>query len=166
MLRRLSVPLPTASTELQLATQMRFRRSKPKKRPKIGPSFPAKVTKWRDEYLHNRNRMLADSLRSYVDFCSTKRTPPWDARFAPFDRTEKDGVHIITKHFMDEKLQLVNYHSRATKRLLCNVGLVGPTVTTKMRWMDRRYQSIAAGKTTLAEAQAKQKNIAARGFSD
>lgn len=113
--------------------------SKPKKRPKVGTGFHEKAQKWRDEYLLDRHRVLADSMRAYVDFSSTRRADPWDTRFAPFDRVPRDGVYIITQYLMDEKLQLCNYHHRPVKRLCCNVGLMGPQITTAARWKPARY---------------------------
>ncbi|CCW68547.1 unnamed protein product [Phytomonas sp. Hart1] len=124
--------------------------TKPKKRPKVGQGFHEKAQKWRSEYLLDQQRVLADSLRGYVEFSSSKRAEPWDTRFAPFDRVEKDGVHILTKYLMDDKLQLCNYHHRAVKRLFCNVGLMGPQVTTMARWKPSRYATNPAS-TTKAE---------------
>lgn len=98
------------------------------------PGFPDRAQQWRTEWLHDRQRVTADSLRAYVEFSSTRRAAPWDARFAPFDRDEKDGIHLVTRSMMNDKLILCNYHQRATKRLYCNLGLIGPTVTTKARW--------------------------------
>ncbi|CCW60180.1 unnamed protein product [Phytomonas sp. EM1] len=132
-----------------LVCQRRFW-SKPKKRPKVGQGFHEKAQKWREEYLLDQQRVLADSLRGYVDFSSSKRSEPWDTRFAPFDRVEKDGVYIVAKYLMDEKLQLCNYHHRAVKRLFCNVGLIGPQVTTVARWKPSRFATNPAN-TTKAE---------------
>ena len=114
---------------------------RPKKRPKVTPGFHDKAQKWREEWLHDRQRQVADSLRNYIHFSTTKRLPPWDARFAPFDRSEKDGVHVIIKHLMEDKLSIANNHQRATKRLFCNVGLIGPVVTTKARWRSQKLAS-------------------------
>lgn len=120
---------------------------RPKKRPKVTPSFHDKAQKWREEWLHDRQRQVADGLRQYVHFSTTKRLPPWDARFAPFDRSEKDGVHVVMKHLMEDKLSIANYHQRATKRLFCNVGLIGPVVTTKARWRSQLLATFPAHST-------------------
>ena len=156
---------PQAVTLGAVTCQLRFW-TKPKKRPKIGPGFPQKAQKWREEFLLDRHRQLADSLRAYTDFCTTKRSEPWDTRFKPFDRVEKDGVYIITKHLMDDKLQLCNYHQRAVKRLFCNVGLVGPQVSTQMRWKPRSFASFPSTATKQDRRFLKDKSIAAAGFND
>ncbi len=148
-----------------VACQMRLW-TKPKKRPKVGQGFPQKAQKWREEFLLDRHRALADSLRAYTDFCTTKRIEPWDTRFKPFDRSEKDGVYILTKHLMDDKLQLSNYHQRATKRLFCNVGLVGPQVTTQMRWKPRAFALFPASATKQDRRFLKDKSIKADDFND
>lgn len=132
--------------------------AKPKKRPKVGTGFHEKAQKWRDEYLLDRHRVLADSLRAYVEFSSTKRAEPWDTRFAPFDRVEKDGVYVLTKYLMEEKLQLCNYHHRPTKRMMCNVGLMGPQVT-KARWKPYRYATNPASTTTAERTFTKDKTV-------
>lgn len=141
-----------------LNVQKRFW-AKPKKRPKVGPGFHEKAQKWRDEYLLDRHRVLADSLRAYVEFSSTKRVEPWDTRFAPFDRVERDGVYIVMKHLMDDKLQLCNYHHRPVKRLFCNVGLLGPQVTTKARWKPYRFATNPAGTTKAESTFTKDKTV-------
>ncbi|KPA85059.1 putative mitochondrial hypothetical protein [Leptomonas pyrrhocoris] len=133
--------------------------SKPKKRPKVGTGFHEKAQRWRDEYLLDSHRVLADSLRAYVDFSSTKRSEPWDTRFAPFDRVEKDGVYIITRYLMDDKLQLCNYHHRPVKRMLCNVGLMGPQVTTTARWKPYRYATNPANTTRAERTFTKDKTV-------
>lgn len=141
-----------------LLTQRRFW-AKPKKRPKVGANFHEKAQKWRQEYLLDRHRVLADSLRAYIDFSSTKRTEPWDTRFAPFDRIEKDGVHIVRRYLMDEKLQLCNCHHRPVKRLFCNVGLFGPNVTTNARWKPYRHSTNSASATKMEQLYSKDKTV-------
>lgn len=140
--------------------------SKPKKRPKVGTGFHEKAQKWRDEFLLDRHRVLADSLRAYVDFSSTRRAEPWDTRFAPFDRVDKDGVYIITKHLMDEKLQLCHYHHRPVKRLCCNVGLMGPQITTTARWKPGRFATNPANATKADRIFLRDKNVQTGGHHD
>lgn len=140
---------------------------KPKKRPKVGAGFHEKAQKWREEFLLDRHRVLADSLKAYVEFSATKRTEPWDTRFKPFDRTEKDGVYVILKHMMDDKMQLCNNHPRATKRLLCNVGLMGPNVTRQARWKPHRFTQLPATATKAEKLYAKDRTgIHNFGYSD
>lgn len=133
--------------------------SKPKKRPKVGTGFHEKAQKWRDEYLLDRHRVLADSMRAYVDFSSTRRADPWDTRFAPFDRIPRDGVYILTQYLMEEKLQLCNYHHRPVKRLCCNIGLMGPQVTTTARWKPSRYAINPANATKAERIFLKDKTV-------
>lgn len=111
---------------------------KPKKRPAHTAKFVKDVQIWRDEWSRERQRQVADSLRAFVEFSSTRRQSPFDSRFKPFDRSENDGVYIIMKYMMNDKLQLCNYHMRPTKRLFCNVGLIGPQVTSA-RWRPNSY---------------------------
>lgn len=145
--------LLSSSASLPTSALLMSRRywSKPKKRPKVGTGFHEKAQTWRDEFLLNHHRVLADSLQAYVQFSSTKRCEPWDSRFAPFDRVEKDGVYILTRYLMEEKLQLCHYHHRPVKRLCCNVGLMGPQVTTTARWKPSRFATSPAS-TTKAES--------------
>lgn len=140
--------------------------SKPKKRPKVGTGFHEKAQKWRDEFLLDRHRVLADSLRAYVEFSSTRRAEPWDTRFAPFDRVDKDGVYVITKYLMDEKLQLCHYHHRPVKRLCCNVGLMGPQITTTARWKPSRFATNPANATRADRIFLRDKNVQTGGHHD
>jgi hypothetical protein len=139
---------------------------KPKKRPKVGQGFHDKAQKWREEFLLDSHRVLADSFRAYMEFSTTRRTEPWDARFRPFDRNEKDGPYVIAKYLMEDKLQLCNYHPRATKRLLCNVGLLGPQVTTQARWKSHRNAALPASTTKAEKAFTKDKTIRNGVYSD
>lgn len=149
-----------------LSEQQRFW-TKPKKRPKVGPGFHEKAQKWREEFLLDRHRVLADSLKSYVEFSASKRIEPWDTRFKPFDRVEKDGVHIIAKHLMEDKLQLSGYHPRATKRLFCNVGLMGPNVSTQARWKPHRFAQLPATATKAERIYQKDRSgLHNFGFND
>ncbi|KAG8345077.1 hypothetical protein ERJ75_001247500 [Trypanosoma vivax] len=148
-----------------ILTQRRFW-AKPKKRPKVGQGFHEKAQKWRDEYLLDRHRVLADSLRSYVEFSSSKRAEPWDARFKPFDRVEKDGVYVLIRHLMEDKFQLCNYHHRPVKRLFCNVGLMGPQITTKARWKPHRFAMSPANTTKADRIYQKDKTVYTHGHND
>lgn len=147
-----------------VATQMR-QWTKPKKRPKVGTGFHEKAQTWREEFLLNRHRALAESLRAYTDFSSTRRAEPWDTRFKPFDRVEKDGVYIIAKHLMEDKLMLCNYHQRAVKRLFCNVGLMGPQVTTQARWKPRQFAMLPAN-TTKQQRRYQKSPASCDGYND
>ena len=139
---------------------------KPKKRPKVGTGFHEKAQKWREEYLLDRHVKLANSLRAYVEFSTTKRVEPWDTRFAPFDRVEKDGVYIVAKQLMDDKLQLCNHHPRAVKRLFCNVGLLGPQVSTKARWKPHRVTQMSATTNKYEKVFTKDKQLFNNGYND
>lgn len=148
-----------------VATQTRFW-VKPKKRPKVGTGFHQKANQWREEYLLDQHRKLADSFKAYMEFSSTKRTEPWDTRFKPFDRVEKDGVYIIAKHLMDDKLQLSNNHPNAVKRLFANVGLMGPQVTTVARWKSHRFAQLPASATKAERLFQKDRNLHNHGYHD
>ncbi|EKF38313.1 hypothetical protein MOQ_001479 [Trypanosoma cruzi marinkellei] len=146
-------------------TQRRYW-AKPKKRPKVGQGFHEKAQKWRDEFLLDRHRVLADSLRAYVEFSASKRTEPWDTRFRPFDRVEKDGVYVLMRHLMEDKFQLCNYHHRPVKRLFCNIGLLGPQVTTKARWKPYRYATNPANTSKAERLFQKDKTLYTHGHND
>lgn len=152
-------------TSCAVTEQQRFW-VKPKKRPKVGAGFQDKAQKWREEYLLDRHRILADGLKAYVEFSSQRRTEPWDTRFKPFDRVEKDGAHILVKYLMEDKLNLAGYHPRATKRLMCNVGLLGPTVTTTARWKPFRFAQLSATTTKADRLYTRDRSIATGGYSD
>uniref|UniRef100_A0A7S1QVN7 Uncharacterized protein n=1 Tax=Neobodo designis TaxID=312471 RepID=A0A7S1QVN7_NEODS len=107
---------------------------KPKKKNKFGPQFVKESQPWREEWRQQREVRLAEGLRKYVLDSSTARRQPYDTRFAPFDREERDGVYLVMKHLMGDKLNLTHNHANPVKRLFCNVGLVGPTVSTRARW--------------------------------
>lgn len=148
-----------------IVEQQRFW-TKPKKRPKVGQGFHEKAQKWREEYLLDRHRVVADSLKAYMEFSSQRRTEPWDTRFKPFDRVEKDGAFIVTKYLMEDKLNLAGYHPRATKRLLCNVGLLGPTISTTARWKPHRFTQLSANTTKAEKLFTKDRSIGNHGYSD
>lgn len=152
-------------TSCTVTEQQRFW-VKPKKRPKVGQGFHEKAQKWREEYLLDRHRVVADSLKAYMEFSSQRRIEPWDTRFKPFDRAEKDGVHIVAKYLMEDKLNLAGYHPRATKRLMCNVGLLGPSVTTTARWKPHRFTQLAANTTKADRLFTRDRSIANHGYSD
>ncbi|CBH18126.1 uncharacterized protein TEOVI_000178800 [Trypanosoma equiperdum] len=148
-----------------VCTQKRYW-AKPKKRPKVGQGFHEKAQKWREEYLLDRHRALADSLRAYVEFSTSKRVEPWDARFKPFDRIEKDGVYVLMRYMMEEKLQLCNYHHRPVKRLFCNIGLMGPQITTKARWKPYRFATNPAGTSKAERMYQRDKTVYTHGHND
>ena len=114
-----------------------MRGMKPKKKNKFGPQFVKESQSWREDWRQKREVELAEKLRRYVVNSSTARRQPYDSRFEPFDREERDGVYIVMKHLMADKLNLTHNHANPVKRLFCNVGLIGPTVTTKARWKPR-----------------------------
>jgi hypothetical protein len=139
---------------------------KPKKKPKIGAKYIKEAQPWREGWNKERQKLLVDSIRGYISYSSTQRQAPYDNRFAPFDRSEKDGVYIIMKHMMDDKLALSNNHAPAVKRLFCNVGLLGPQVTTTARWKPSHAASLRAKATKLEEFWTKDKSIRAKWFKD
>lgn len=147
-----------------LVSSLRFISSKKRQMPSA--KFPEHAQKWRDNWRKERQRLLADSLRSYVSFSSTKRQPPWDARFAPFDRQEKDGVYLVMRHLMSDKLAATNNHAAPVKRLFCNVGVVGPTVTTQMRWKPRGVAQLSATATQQTAIYSRDKTVRSGGFND
>ena len=65
---------------------------KPKKKNKLGQQFVKESQPWRDEWRSQREVQLAENLRKFMIDSSTERREPWDSRFAPFDREERDGV--------------------------------------------------------------------------
>ena len=148
------------------ATQMRFKGQKAKKRPKPSKKYIEDVQVYRDEWQRDNQRLLADSLRGHVEFSLARRMEPWDDRYAPFDRQEKDGVHLIINTFMDEKLQLCGYHPRPTKRLFANVGLLGPTVTTKARWKPVAAAALPYGSKVMERHLKRDWSLRNCGFND
>jgi hypothetical protein len=150
-------------------SQFRFKvkgQMKPKKRPKPSKKFIEDSQKYREEWQVDTRRVVADSLRGYMDFSSTTRTQPWDNRFAPFDRVENDGAYVLMDTFMSEKLALCNNHPRPTKRLFCNLGLLGPTVTTVARWKPKTAATLPIGAKTLDRVKAKDPDMRNGGFND
>jgi len=99
---------------------------KPKKRQKSGAPFIKASQTWRDKWMISQAEKLATQSKNYVEHYSTKRTVPWDSRFRPFDRSEKDGVYHVMKYLMEDKLAAANNHAKPTRKLFCNVGLLGP----------------------------------------
>ncbi|CUG86696.1 Hypothetical protein, putative [Bodo saltans] len=67
---------------------------------------------------------------------------------------------------MEDKLNLAGYHPRATKRLMCNVGLLGPTVTTTARWKPFRFAQLSATTTKADRLYTRDRSIATGGYSD
>jgi hypothetical protein len=124
---------------------------KPKKKNKVGAKFVTDSQTWRDKWRGKREVQFAEGLRGYVNFSTTARQVPYDARFAPFDREERDGVHLVMKHLMADKLALTYNHANPVKRLLCNVGLLGPQISTVARWKPRDAARISAKVPTNEE---------------
>jgi hypothetical protein len=127
------------------------RGGKTRKRPKIGAQFVKDSQKWREDYQSNNQRLLADTLRAYVSYSTTRRIVPWDPRFAPFDREENDGVHAVMRYLMKDKMEMSKNHAHVVKRLMANVGLIGPQVTTKARWRSIQATRMSDRATTTKE---------------
>jgi hypothetical protein len=162
---------PSSSTATLTATAAAqptaaHRGLKARKRPKVSPTFPKQAQGWRERYMGKQQQVLADSLRSYVNYSTTRRIAPYDTRFAPFDRHEKDGVYIIMKHMMDEKLHASNNHAPAVKRLFANVGLLGPQVTTQARWRPWRFSTLSHKAQYLEESWTKDPTVKNGPYTD
>lgn len=158
--------LRTAPVVCSASLTTQVRGVKPKKKNKAGPKFIKDSQQWRQEWRETRELQLANSLRNYMQFSSTKRQVPFDTRFKPFDRDENDGVYIVMKHLMDDKLALANNHARPVKCLMCNVGLLGPTVTTEARWKPRSAANLSAKEKLLSGVFEKEKDISNMGYQD
>lgn len=165
-MRRASMNMPAPLLPVSSVLFEQRREVKAKKKPKPGQKYVDDSHKWRDNWRKDRTRQLADSLRGYMAWCSTKRTPAWDARFAPFNRQEKDGVYVIMKHMMEDKLSLANYHAKPTKKLFVNVGLLGPQVTTQARWKPHVITTLPAGSTFIEDRYLKDKTLRNAGYND
>lgn len=147
MLRRLgSLPLPATTVQVRSAGQ------KPKKKNKVGAKFIGDSQVWRDAWRKTRERKIAEGMRSYVNMTSTQRKVPYDVRFRPFDRDERDGVYLMMKYMMDDKIHLTHNYAGPVKRLFCNVGLLGPQVTNVARWKPLRASLINSNTATLGQA--------------
>ena len=143
---------------------------KPKKRAKSGAPFIKASQTWRDNWQVQQVKKLARSSKAYVDFCSTKRIVPWDSRFRPFDRSPKDGIYFVMKHFMDDKLNAANYHAKPTRKLFCNVGLLGPrfgssVVPHSAHWKPKQYTRLPHDAKLLNELKNQQKGVTASYYT-
>jgi hypothetical protein len=116
---------------------------KPKKKNKFGPKFVTDSQTWRDNWRNEHEIRLAEGYRTYLRFSSTQRKVPYDQRFAPFDRDDRDGVHVVMKYLMSDKLALSQNHGNPFKRLCCNVGIMGPQMTTQARWKPLYYANLS-----------------------
>lgn len=134
MLRQRCGSFPGVSAASGVGVSCQVRGFKAKKRNKFGQPFVKESQPWRDEWRKSKERRLAENLREYANVSTTERIAPWDSRFAPFDREERDGVYIVMRYLMSDKLALSHHHANPVKRLFCNVGLIGPHVTTRARW--------------------------------
>ncbi len=160
-----SSPLAWFSGSAQLAEASRGLKSR--KRPKVSGKFIKDSQAWREEYQSEQQRLLADSLRGYVSYSTTRRIAPYDTRFRPFDREETDGVYVIMRHLMKDKMDLSRNHAHVVKRLMCNVGLVGPQVTTQARWRPLRASRISEKSVTMKDyMNERDKSLKARLYSD
>jgi hypothetical protein len=139
---------------------------KTKKRPKTGAKFVKDSQAWREQYQSSQQRVLADSLRAYVGYANARRHAPYDPRFKPFDREEVDGVYVVMRYLMRDRLEAVRNHAAPTKRLFCNVGLLGPQVTTVARWRSVRGATLSEKTQLLKEAQERDRTVRNRWYSD
>lgn len=163
LVRWLSTPIVSAAPPLTLSASVALcvhpRCVSTKKKAKVAPKFLEHAQTWRDQWRKEQQRLLADSLRGYVTYSTTRRQVPWDTRFAPFDRQETDGVYMVAKYLMEEKLAPTYYHAAPVKRLFCNVGILGPTVTTGMRWKPRTHAGLPATATELGALYKKDRSL-------
>lgn len=165
MFRRFVCGERVASAVVFAAPLEQARGVKPRKRPAIGKQFVKEVQVWREEWGLERQRCLADSLRAFVDFSSTRRQVPFDSRFKPFDRNENDGVYIIMKYMMQDKLALCHHQQRPVKRLFCNVGLLGPQVTAA-RWRPNSFANLPANAKLLSRNWERDTTVKNHGLND
>ena len=136
-----------------------------RKRPKVGVPYIKEAQTWREEYQLKQQKLLADSLRAYVAYGNNKRLPPWDPRFKPFDREETDGPYVVMRYLMRDKLDSSKNHAGAVKRMMCNVGLLGPQITTRARWRSRRMAALS-DKTTNMNEYVRDKTVRNKFYSD
>ena len=67
---------------------------------------------------------------------------------------------------MDEKLNLCHSHANAVKRLFCNVGLLGPQVTTVARWKPGRMCTLPARAQTQKQFYEKDPTLRNHSLND
>ena len=142
---------------------------KPKKRPKSSPAFIRAAQDWRDEWQRARIRTLAAGANAYIDYCSSKRMPPWDSRFHPFDRNSNDGIYFVIKHLLEDKFNAVNWHRKPVQRLLCNVGILGPRFgyvgPHPARWKPHQYHRLPAGSRLASDFAKRNRSVPSSGYT-
>ena len=141
--------------------------TKARKRPQPSPKYVKDSQVWREKWTDERVLNVAESFRSYVTYATNRRQAPYDNRFAPFDRVDNDGAYIVMKHMMDDPLRHTNNHAPPTKKLLFNVGLLGPLHNPHVRmWKPVSYAALPES-ATLAEARGRRlKDVNAGVYSD
>eukprot|EP00760_Papus_ankaliazontas_P004445 PhM_4_TR11895/c0_g1_i1/m.42703 len=150
--------------------QRTFVALKPKKKQKSGAPFIKAAQTWRDKWQADRLKLVATSSKNYIEYCSSKRLTPWDSRFKPFDRNPKDGVHIAMKYMMEDKINSVNFHMKPTKKLMCNVGLLGPkfggiNTPGTARWKSMAAHRLPHNAKLMQEAGQRSKEVQASKYS-
>lgn len=158
----------TSSSSIAVALLVDSNRGlKTRKRPKVGAKYVKDSQAWRENYQSEQQRLLADSLRGYVAYSTTRRIVPWDPRFKPFDREETDGVYAVMRYMMKDKMEMSRNHAHVVKRLMANVGLIGPQVTTKARWRSVFATRTPERATTIKDYNAERdKSLRAKWYSD
>ena len=161
-----SYSLPVAQLATTPSAVTAARGLKTRKRPKVGSKYIKDAQQWRETYQSSQQRVLADSLRGYMGYGATRRMPPYDARFKPFDREEADGVYVVMRHLMKDKIAATRNHAPGMKRLFANVGLIGPQVTTTARWRGVRSTSLPEKAALYKEVHDRDKTLRNKWYSD